>query len=316
MLAYAGKGRFVIERVDLSAIVQDLLPLLRVSIAKSAELKLDLKRELPGVKADATQIRQIVMNLVLNAVDAVTGRTGEITISTGLVVADRALLQQCVTGQTLPLGTYVMLEVRDNGCGMSAEVRAKIFDPFFTTKFAGRGLGLAAVLGIVRGHNGALLVNSTEGAGTTFRLYLPALVGEVVRLDDPPADASLPWMHSGDVLVMEDEEPVRLVMAELLKSFGFKVQTAADGRAGLEAFRRDPAKWTLVIIDLLMPGLSGEETLASLQQIRADLRVLLVSGYTDAEVTNRKPGPGRVAFLPKPFRRETFEAKLKDLFAP
>jgi len=316
MLAYAGKGRFVIERVDLSALVQDLLPLLRVSTARAGALQLDLKRELPGVKADATQLRQIVMNLVLNAVDAVGGRDGEIDVRTAAVQVNRGVLQQCVTGQNLPLGIYVMLEVRDTGAGMPPDVLAKIFDPFFTTKPAGRGLGLAAVIGIIRGHNGALAVESAVGRGSTFRLYLPAIVGETVRIDEAATEESLPWKHSGNVLVIEDEEPVQRVVADLLKSFGFDVESASDGTAGVQAFRDDPTKWTLVILDLLLPGMDGEQTLAAVQATRPDIRVLLVSGSTDADVPTRKPSRGRVAFLPKPFKREAFESKLKELFAP
>jgi two-component system cell cycle sensor histidine kinase/response regulator CckA len=314
MLAYAGKGRFVVERIDLSAIVEDLLPLLRVSIAKSAELHLELTRDLPGVKADATQVRQIVMNLVLNAVDALAGRNGEITVTTGVTAVDHELLARCVTGPGLPSGNYVFLEVRDTGCGMPREVMSKMFDPFFTTKFAGRGLGLAAVLGIVRGHNGALLVESEVNRGSKFRLFLPAIVGEVVRIDDPAPEPSQRWQHTGDALIIEDEEPVRVVMEALLKTFGFGAHGVADGRAGVEAFRENASRWTLVVIDLLMPGMSGEETLGALRAIKPDVRVLLVSGYTEGEIMNRVPAHGRIAFLPKPFKREAFEAKLKELF--
>ncbi len=313
MLAYAGKGQFVVERVDVSAIVEDLLPLLRVSIARSAELRLELGRELPGVKADATQIRQIVMNLVLNAVDAVAGRNGEITVRTGAVEMDRDVLARCVAGESLPLGTYVFIEVSDTGCGMSPEVRSKMFDPFFTTKFAGRGLGLAAVLGIVRGHNGALMVESEVDHGSKFRLFLPAMLGE--RVPEPAAPPAAParWTRAGDVLVIEDEEAVRVVLHALLKRIGFTVQAVGDGRAGIELFRENANRWALVIVDLIMPGMTGEQTLAALQAIRSDLRVLLVSGNAESGIMSRVQGAGRIRFLSKPFKREEFEAKLKEL---
>jgi PAS domain S-box-containing protein len=314
MLAYAGKGRFVVERVDLSAIVEDLLPLLRVSIARSAVLRLDLMKQIPGVKADATQIRQIVMNLVLNAVDALSGRNGEIRIWTGITEVDQPLLARCVTGQNLPLGSYVFLEVSDTGAGMPPEVLAKIFDPFFTTKFAGRGLGLAAVLGIVRGHNGALLVESEVNRGTRFRLFLPAIVGEVPRVDSP-VEIPESWHQTGDVLVIEDEEPVRVVMSALLKNIGFEPHAVADGRAGVEAFRNDPGRWSLVIVDLIMPGLSGVETLAAIRSIRAEIRCLLVSGHAESEVLQRVALEPHIGFLAKPFKREVFENKLKELFS-
>lgn len=314
MLAYAGKGRFVVERIDLSAIVEDLLPLLRVSIARTAVLHLELSRDLPGVKADPTQIRQIVMNLVLNAVDALSSRPGEITLRTEMVEMDKALLARCVTGVNLPLGTYVGLHVSDTGCGMSAEMISKIFEPFFTTKFAGRGLGLAAVLGIVRGHNGALLVESEPDQGSTFRLFLPAIAGEVVRVDTNPPMGTSTWHRSGEVLVIDDEEPVRVVLVEFLKTFGFTAHAVADGRSGVDLFKQDPTRWELVIVDLLMPGLSGEDTLAALRAIVPDVRVLLVSGFTDGDVMNRVPKSDRIAFLPKPFKRDLFGARLQELF--
>ena len=316
MLAYAGKGKFVVERVDLTAIVEDLLPLLRVSIARTAELHLELSRELAGVKADATQVRQIVMNLVLNAVDALAGRNGKITIRTGLAEVDRALLATCITGQSLPLGSYVYLEVADTGCGMTPEVMAKIFDPFFTTKFAGRGLGLAAVLGIIRGHNGALQVESEVDRGSRFRLYLPAIMGEVVRLDEPAPAAPERWRQTGDVLLIEDEEPVRIVVKALLQTFGFDVVDVADGRTGLDAFRKRTKPWSLVIIDLVMPGMTGEETLTAIQELQPGVRILLVSGHAEPELLRRIRTNGQLAFLAKPFKREAFEAKLKELFAP
>ncbi|HEY1108619.1 MAG TPA: PAS domain-containing protein, partial [Opitutaceae bacterium] len=165
MLAYAGKGRFVVEPIELTALVEDLLPLLKVSVSQHGALRLQLAKPLPAVRADATQLRQIVMNLVLNAADAVSAAKGEIVVTTGTMRADAALLSECAVGAELPPGSYVFLEVRDNGTGMKPEVLAKIFDPFFTTKFAGRGLGLAAVLGIVRGHKGALQVESEAGVG-------------------------------------------------------------------------------------------------------------------------------------------------------
>ncbi len=317
MLAYAGKGRFVVERVNVSSLTEDLLPLLRVSTGRGAELKLNLARDLPGVKADATQLRQIVMNLVLNAVDAVTGRRdGVIEITTGVAYVTRAMLAECVTGQSLPEGQYLFIEIRDNGCGMEPDVRAKIFDPFFTTKFAGRGLGLAAVLGIIRGHNGALRVESEVDRGSEFRLYLPIIPGEHVPVEEPaPAEPASEWTHGGNALVVEDEDPVRQMMVQLLDSFGFQVHAAPEGRSGVEAFRENAQKWDLVVIDLIMPGMTGEETLAALQAIRPDVRVLLVSGYTEGEIMKRVRGTGQIGFLPKPFRRDTFEAKLRELFS-
>ena len=316
MLAYAGKGRFVVEPVDLGALTSDLVPLLEVSIARKARLRLDLAPQLPPVLADATQLRQIVMNLVLNAADATRDRSGEIIVTTGLRHADHSTLDGSVTGAGLAEGTYVFLEVRDTGCGMPPDVLAKIFDPFFTTKFAGRGLGLAAVLGIVRGHQGALQVTSTPGHGTTFRLLLPPLsAGPLANLTTAAASsAAAPWRHAGQVLVIEDEEQVRTIAAHLLATFGLTPRIAIDGASGLAAFREHPGDFKLVVLDVLMPGLSGEETLAALRLIRPEVRVLLMSGYNEGDLLRRLAVPASpLAFLPKPFSREALEEKLREL---
>jgi PAS domain S-box-containing protein len=312
MLAYAGKGRFAVAPVDLTAVTEELLPLLRISIARHATLDLQLARGLPPVLADATQLCQIVMNLVLNAGDAIGERGGTITLSTGTTHASVADLSGCVTGGELPAGDFVFLEVRDTGCGMTADVRAKIFDPFFTTKFAGRGLGLAAVLGIVRGHQGALRVTSSPGQGSCFRLLLrPVKDAPVAKPADVPKAA--PWRHEGHVLIVEDEAPVRTIMAEVLKSFGFTVHDAANGTEGIALFRAEPAKFDLVLLDLLMPGVNGEQTLAALRALRREVPVLMMSGYAEGDLLRRLGGAGPLAFIGKPFTRDALEKKLREL---
>ncbi|MBI5691660.1 MAG: CHASE domain-containing protein [Verrucomicrobia bacterium] len=314
LLAYAGKGRLVIELVDLSALTEELVPLLKVSIARAGQLRLDLARGLPAVSADATQIRQIVMNLVLNATDAVAGREGEVVIRTSLARVGTEDCLRCVVGTSLPVGDYVCLEVVDNGVGMTPEVRAKIFDPFFTTKFSGRGLGLAAVLGIVRGHGGALCVDSSPGRGSTFRLLLPPSSGPAPSRGGAPVSAGAgQWRHRGGALVVDDEPQVREVMCEMLRGFGFLPVEAADGRAAVELFRAEPARFDLVVLDLLMPGKNGEQTLAELRTVLPDVRVLLISGHTDEELVQRLGGAGRIRFLGKPFSRTSLERALRGL---
>lgn len=314
MLAYAGKGRFVVERVDLSAMVEELLPLLRVSIARSATLHLQLLNDVPSVKGDATQLRQIVMNLVLNAVDALEGKNGEITLRTGVEHLDQPQLARCVTGAALPSGDYAFLEVKDTGSGMSAETMSKIFDPFFTTKFAGRGLGLAATLGIVRGHNGALLVESELNQGTTFRLFLPPVYGETPIEPATPTITVGEWRGSGDVLIVEDEDAVREVVEEMVESFGFAPRSFADGSSAVAAFRTNANPWALAIIDLVMPGMNGEQTLQALQRIQPEIRTLLISGYAERTMVPNGARNQRIAFLAKPFDRLAFEKKLRELF--
>jgi len=315
MLAYAGKGRFIVEPADLSLLVEDLLPLLKISIAHQASLKLDLPRGLPAVRADATQLRQIVMNLVLNAADAVADRAGEIVIATGVTQLDADMLAGCAAGTDLAPGEYVFLEVRDNGAGMTPEVAARIFDPFFTTKFSGRGLGLAAVLGIVRGHQGALRVETRPGRGSAFRLYLPPQRASLSS-GRPVAPGTIdPWRQSGHVLVVDDEEQVRSVLVAMLKVCGFTADAESDGASAVERFRSNPQAYDAVLLDLLMPGMNGEQTLLAVREIRPDVRVLIVSGYSEGDILGRIAGGRKVAFLAKPFTRATLEDRLRELLA-
>jgi PAS domain S-box-containing protein len=313
MLAYAGKGRFVVEGLDLNRVVADVTHLLQVSISKAAVLKFGLTPRLPPVRADASQLRQVVMNLVINASEAVGDKGGVITLSTGVVRADRDYLRDALLDPDLPAGDYVALVVSDDGPGMTEEVRAKIFDPFFTTKFTGRGLGLAAVQGIVRGHKGALKVSSESGRGTTFTVLFPRAEGAVEAAAPAAEGPAEGWRGEGTVLVADDEEPVRGVAAHMLESLGFRVVLAADGQEAVARFRADPFAYRLVLLDLTMPRLGGEEVFRELRQLRPDVRVLLMSGYTEQEVTTRFAGQGLAGFLQKPFQMATLQAKVRQI---
>ena len=310
MLAYSGRGRFVIEAVDLGRLVRDTLPLLKSSIPTHANLELMLAPEPTVVMADSTQIRQIVMNLILNAADALGAVGGDIVVSTGRRLVDGEFLAAARVGETLAPGEYVFFEVRDTGCGMSPDTLAKIFDPFFTTKFTGRGLGLAAVLGIVRGHGGGLRVQSEPGRGSTFTLLLPPTTE---RLHVPGETSATPWRRAGKILVIDDEAPVRDVAAELIRTFGFTVVTAVDGTDGIARFREDPSGFDLVFLDLTMPGLDGGETLVGLRAIAPAVRVLLVSGYSENERIAQLAAGGPLLFMQKPFTRGKLERKLREI---
>ena len=314
MLAYAGKGRFVVQRLDLSALVHDSARLLQLSISKGAVLSFDLVANLPRIQADATQLRQIVMNLVINASEAIGERSGRIVVTTGLMTADRAYLTETYLSPDLPEGDYVFIEVSDNGAGMSAETRARIFDPFFTTKFTGRGLGLAAVLGIVRGHRGALKVYTEPGRGTSFKLLLPCVDG-LAENTGVAAGHAPRWTGEGTVLIVDDEETVRTVASRMLKAHGFEVVLAADGREALARFREQAGRFRLVLLDLTMPHLNGEETFRELRQIQPDARVLLMSGFNEQEAINRFTGKGLAGFVQKPFTPESLLAKLQAVLA-
>jgi len=310
MLAYSGKGRFVVRRLDLNSVIRETNDLLRVSISKNAVLILDLSSDLPVVKADPTQLRQIIMNLVINASEALRPEAGAIRISTGLISADSTTFTTAHLGPELVGGDYVYLEVVDNGCGMPPEVRDRIFDPFFTTKFTGRGLGLAAVLGIVRGHGGAVQVESTPGQGTVFRILLPAAEGAAEREEALPKSNDN-WKGHGRILVIDDEETVRATAAQMLRAMGFEVSLAVDGNEGINIFRKKPAEYAAVLLDLTMPRLGGEEAWKVLREISPDVRVIMMSGYNENEVAARFGDGAPSGFIQKPFRLPALREKLR-----
>jgi PAS domain S-box-containing protein len=314
MLAYAGKGRFVVEPINLSRLIEELIRLLHVSISKKVLLRCQLAEGLPAVDADPAQLRQLAMNLVINAADAIGDADGIITISTGTMQCDEDFLRGGqLTTPPIP-GRYVYLEVIDTGCGMDAKTQARIFDPFFTTKFAGRGLGLAAVLGIVRSHRGALKVESEPGRGTTFRVLFPA---STKNATPAKSDGNLPpWCGTGTILLVDDEEPVRNVTSRMLERNGFAVLRARDGQEAIELFRTHAAAVVCVLLDLAMPRMDGEETFKELRRIHPRVRVILASGYSDQEITQRFQNAGLAGFIEKPYKVETLAAKLREVLAP
>ncbi|EDY20647.1 multi-sensor hybrid histidine kinase [Chthoniobacter flavus Ellin428] len=313
MLAYSGKGRFVVQRLDLSSLVRETSDLLQVSISKNCVMKFALAEDLPAINADATQIRQIIMNLVINASEAIGDRSGSISVTTGVMDADRAYLSEAHLSPNIPEGEYAFLEVSDNGTGMTPETRAKIFDPFFTTKFTGRGLGLAAVLGIVRGHSGALKVNSEVGRGTIFKLLLPCADGPSENTSALPSPL-ITWRGSGTMLVVDDEDTVRATMTRMLERVGFDVLQAANGHQALEIFHREEEKIVGVLLDLTMPLLDGNATFTELRRCDPDVRVLLMSGFNEQDAVHRFAGKGLAGFIQKPFKPETLYSKLQSIF--
>lgn len=303
LLAYSGKGKFVIERVDLSRLIVETAQLLSAVISKKTVLQYRLGTDLPLVEGDVTQLRQVVMNLITNASDALESRPGTVTITTGLESLDGAWPDgDFHAGEPAP-GPYVFLEVRDTGSGMEDATLRRIFDPFFTTKFHGRGLGLAATLGIVRGHHGAIRVETVTGVGTVFRLYLPAATGGPMDVTHPPAFGPGPVttpVHA-TVLVVDDEAVVRDVSRRVLERGGYQVRLAESGRRALELLDQVHAEIALVVLDLTMPELSGEETLALLRQRWPDLPVILTSGYSGEADTSRLASRGLAGFIQKPY---------------
>ncbi|MDD5287118.1 MAG: PAS domain S-box protein [Desulfuromonadaceae bacterium] len=310
MLAYSGKGKFVVENIDLNHLLEEMLHMLEVSISKKALLRFNLHTPLPSVEADATQLRQIVMNLVINASEAIGDKSGVIAISTGCMECDRNYLKDIWLDENLKDGLYVYLEIADSGCGMGKETLSKLFDPFFTTKFTGRGLGMAAVLGIVRGHKGAIKVYSEQEKGTTFKILLPANSKSAGLLN--ASEHRDNWHGSGTVLVVDDEEIVRGIGAEMLKELGFTPITANDGQEAVEIFKSTP-DIGFVILDLTMPHMDGEKCFQELRQLKPDVKVIISSGFNEQEVTQKFLGKGLAGFIQKPYRLSVLIETIKGI---
>jgi PAS domain S-box-containing protein len=313
LLAYAGKGQFVIEQIDLSQMARDIHPLMRTSIPKNANLRLELKDSPPLVSADGSQMQQLMMNLVINGGEAIPpDKTGEVLVRIDDLVVNEEYLRSArfVAAAGLTPGHYVRLSVRDTGAGMDGPTQKRIFDPFFTTKFTGRGLGLAAVMGIVLGHSGGLALASAPGGGSTFEILLP--VAARTAAANPAQPRATGGMTGGSVLIIDDEEIVRRTARASLERHGFTVFEAASGSVGIEIFRDSPIRIDVVILDLTMPGLSGEETFARLKRIRSDARVLLSSGYDEIETLRRFDGRRPAGFIQKPYSSAALMSKVNS----
>jgi PAS domain S-box-containing protein len=314
MLAYSGMGPFTPERIDLGAIVSEMAPLLEMSISRKAQFCISSPADPVIVSADPGQIRQVVMNLVVNASEALGGLEGEIVVSTRTRAMDRDSLANAHLGNDFPEGAYACIEVRDTGCGMSPETQSRIFDPFYTTKFTGRGLGLAAVLGIVRAHQGGISVDSRPGEGSTFTIYLPP--AKSVSPPSPPVAERKQWIGTGSVLLVDDEPLVRNVAAEMLGMLGYDVIEAGDGIEALERFHERRNDIALVILDLTMPRMDGREALKALRGIDPGLRVLVASGYSQEGCGGWFSGEDGVGFIAKPFRLAELSSRIAELLGP
>jgi len=301
MLAYAGKGRFVVESLDLSDHVEEMLPLIQGSIPKTVVLRTRFARNLPLVEADAAQLHQVFMNLVINAAEACGEDPGQVDIVTSLQPVDDHYAQSIFGSQELKPGIYVSLEVSDNGSGMDEATKARIFDPFYTTKFTGRGLGLSAVLGIIRAHEGAIKVYSEPGKGSTFRVLFPAVAGSVPETKPAGSVVFNHSQHRQTVLLIDDEDVVRKMAGLALAQLGYSVIEAGNGVEALDRFRDHSAEIDVVVLDLTMPLMSGEETLRRLRAIDPNVAVILSSGFNESEATRHFDSGKLAGFLQKPY---------------
>ncbi|BDU73528.1 PAS domain-containing hybrid sensor histidine kinase/response regulator [Mesoterricola silvestris] len=309
MLAYSGRGTFEIKPIHLNVLVEEMTHLLTISISKKVTMRYSLDRTVPLIQADASQLQQVVMNLVINASDAIGDNPGTITVRTGVMSADADYLERTFQSQPMAPGTFVTLEVADDGSGMSPETQKRIFEPFFTTKFSGRGLGLSAIQGIIKGHGGGIRVYSEVGKGTTFKLLFPATSAPAGAQPGPEA---LQLFHgAGTILVVDDEESIRTMAAGILTQMGFDALLAADGMEALMLYETHKADIRLIILDLTMPHMDGAEAFAALRARGHATPVVLSSGFNESEAVTRFRGEGLAGFLQKPYRVQSFIQAVK-----
>ena len=302
MLTYTGKAQFATELIDLNALIIGMKQLLKVSLAKKASIKLNLIENLPLIQGNPTQIQQILMNLVLNAAESTGNTVGTIIIETEAKEIDEQAAREKVTPLKPTSGNYVYLKVSDNGSGMNAETLARIFDPFFTTKFTGRGLGLAAVLGIIKSHNGFMHVTSELGVGSVFTIWFPVVEGEHKILPQPMPKSLPAWKGTGTVLLAEDDLFVQNVISKLLTKAGFQVIMASNGQEALDLFVAHEGKFSAVLLDLTMPVMDGVTAMRKMKELNPEAKIIISSGYHAMEAEamldfNERP----TAFLQKPY---------------
>ncbi len=310
MLAYSGQGQFMMGEQNLNTLVHDISELLGAVIDKQVELKQELMQALPSVYGDKNQLTQVIMNLITNAAESMQAPPRRICIRTGVKYLHNADLNEMYLAKDVQQGAYVFVQVEDTGSGMDAETQKRIFDPFFTTKETGSGLGLAALLGVVQGHHGAIHLRSAPGAGSCFTIYLPlwddtqptlpALPAEVVA----EVESEAPVAGDRLVLVVDDEAAVRNVARRLLEREGVAVLTANDGRQGVEQFRHYAERIVLVLMDLTMPEMDGEQAFHAIREIRSDARIILSSGFSESSAVDRLQQFGLAGFIRKPFTRQ------------
>ena len=311
MLAYSGQGTFCVAPMDLGKEVREMADLLAASVPKGIRLVFGLQAGLPAVNADAAQMEQVIMNLVINAGESMAGGVGSITLETALVTLDEVQLGRDFAGQLLRAGRYVRLKVEDTGSGMSPEVKARIFDPFYSTKKSGRGLGLSALLGIVKAHKGGIFIESAVGKGSAFSVYLPPTSAPVPVATSQPAE--LPRVQGGSVLLVDDEPMVRRSTRSLLEALGLAVIEATDGDEAIEVFREHRRTLRWVLMDLTMPRMDGHSAFLALEKIDPSVKVVLTSGWAVDEVAERYHHHPPAGFLSKPFGMAEILAMLHRL---
>ena len=311
MLAYAGKASFTLTQVNMAALVDEMVQMLKATTNQNVAIKPDLSTDVPTINGDASQLRQIVMNLIINASEAIGEAQGVIHVSLTKTAIKAGQSSTDHLGKAIPTGWYVCLEVSDTGCGMDEETRRRIFEPFYTTKFAGRGLGMSAVLGIITAHRGALQLTSQPGQGTTFTIYLPIETNDPIGDESSEQIAPTPWQGSGTALLVEDEDQVKLVAKAMLEALGFNVIEASNGREALDLYQNNATAITLVLTDIGMPIMDGYTLFRELKSLKPELPIIISSGFGDTVVTTRIPAEEIAGLVSKPYRFDQLRAVLR-----
>ncbi len=313
MLSYAGKNALVQSRINLWMMLDENVKMLQSAIKKNVAIECDFKFNVPEISGDSAQIQQVIMNLIINAAEAIGNNNGTIKISLEKHFVRSGHEHRDFFGTIMPSATYACLTVSDNGCGMDAETQKRIFEPFYTTKLAGRGLGMSAVLGIIKSHNGSLQLSSTLGGGTTFKVYLPVCAGTDVNDFTPTTGLFLPGKGRGTVLLVDDEESIRIIGSALLKAMGFSVMTAPNGRDALDKYREHGSEIDLILLDLMMPVMSGIDTFQALRGINPEIPIVICSGYSVEGIMEELKNDHHAAVIQKPYKPEQLRNTLMKL---
>ena len=323
MLAYSGKGRFIIHPMNLSEVIQKILQLLETSVLKHAKLLPDLQGDLPLVEADEGQMQQVIMNLVINASEAMGEGMGEIHVATEMVYLSEEKLRTLLNGDEIATGDYVVVHVRDNGCGMDADTQKKVFDPFFTTKFTGRGLGMSAILGIVRAHKGALQMQSVVGQGTQFSIYFPVLkpskLSTKAAVLDGDKDSEIELSIATTVLIVDDEKDIRRLVSDILDIVGMRSIQAESGEQGLLLLEKYLDEIDVVLLDMTMPNMNGQEFYVQMQRFASHIPVIISSGYAESDIRQRFENKSSlnndlaIGFLQKPYHPKALKDSVQGI---
>jgi CheY-like chemotaxis protein len=314
MLVYAGQGQGEMRVVALNQLIHNISGMLQINVSRNAILESHFSTENPQTLCDSAQMRQVVMNLVSNAAEAVGDRPGIIRVATGVSRCTRDELAKTVAGAALQAGEYAWFEVSDTGEGMDPETLGKVFDPFFTTRFTGRGLGLSTVLGIIRGHKGTIRVESAKGKGSTFRVLLP-LAWESGEANAQSDDWRF-WKGKGMILLVDDEEEVCRLCRRMLEKAGFEVITARDGHDAIELFKRRREDIVCVVLDLVMPRMDGEEALRGIRRVQKDIPVILSSGCNIDDIQSRFRPSELNGMVHKPYQYQELVTELRRVLGP